>query len=381
MAEGSYLHGIEHLYLENGNKPIKILTASVIGLVATGDNADVSVFPLNHPTLVNSDKMLASAGASGTLRGALSDIYKQAGAVVVVIRVPEGADEAETIANVIGGIDDATGRYTGVKALLNAQAVLGVRPRLIIAPEFSHLPGVGIQMEPIAKKLGGVSIIDGSGTGFANVTSEVGAFSETVFVNCGVSVWDDAAGQYVERFASATIAGHAVACDHAEGYWNSWSNRALKGVNGTVELIDYSPGDSDSTANLYNEQNVCTIVNKNGTFYFWGNKLANGDLIPHQRTRYIVGDSIVEAHQNAVDRNVTKQYVEAVQNRVNRLLKRLILRDVISGGECWVDQELNIASIGTNQVFWDYDLGFYDVAERMTFRQHVNNSYNEKVFS
>lgn len=381
MAEGQYLHGIEHFYLENANKPIKILSASVIGLVATGDDADVSVFPVNHPVLVNSDKMLTSAGTSGTLRGALSDIYGQSGAVVVVIRVPEGADETETIANVIGGVDDATGRYTGVKALLNAQSVLGVQPRLIIAPEFSHLAGVGIQMEPIAKKLGGVSIIDGSGTGFTNVTSEVGAFSETIFVNCGVRVWDSSAGEYVERFASASVAGHIVSVDSDEGYWNSPSNRPMKAIAGTVELVDYSAGDSASTANLYNEQNVCTIVNKNGTYYFWGNKLANGDLIAHQRIRYIVGDSIVAAHQNAVDRNVTKAYVESVQNRVNNLIKRLILRGVISGGECWVDKELNIASIGTNQVFWDYKLGFYDVAERMTFRQSVDNSYNEKVFS
>jgi len=54
---------------------------------------------------------------------------------------------------------------------------------------------------------------------------------------------------------------------------------------------------------------------------------------------------------------------------------------VISGGECWLDNELNVAAIGTGQVYWDYDLGFYDVAERMTFRQHVTDRYNEAIFS
>ncbi len=122
-------------------------------------------------------------------------------------------------------------------------------------------------------------------------------------------------------------------------------------------------------------------MNQQGGFYFWGNRLASGTLLTHQRVRYIVGDSILYAHQEMLDRNVTKSYVEGVMNRVNRLLRRLIARGVISGGSCWLDTELNIASIGTGQVYWDYDLGLFDVAERMTFRQYVNDSYNESVFN
>ena len=82
-----------------------------------------------------------------------------------------------------------------------------------------------------------------------------------------------------------------------------------------------------------------------------------------------------------LDRNVTKAYVDGVKNRVNSLIRRLISREVISGGDCWLDKELNVAAIGTSQVYWDYDLGFYDVAERMTFRQHITDKYNEAIFS
>jgi phage tail sheath protein FI len=104
-------------------------------------------------------------------------------------------------------------------------------------------------------------------------------------------------------------------------------------------------------------------------------------MLPHQRIRYIVGDSILYAHQSAVDRNVTKNYVESVKNGVNKLLRRLKAREVIAGGECWLDTELNVSAIGTGQVYWDYDLGFYDIAERLTFRQHVTDRYNEAIFS
>ena len=115
--------------------------------------------------------------------------------------------------------------------------------------------------------------------------------------------------------------------------------------------------------------------------FFFGNRLADGTMIPHQRIRYIVGDSILYAHQELLDRNVTKGYVDGVKGRVNALLRRLVSREVISGGECWLDKELNVAAIGTAQVYWDYDLGFYDVAERMTFRQHITDRYNEAIFS
>ncbi|WP_029858871.1 phage tail sheath C-terminal domain-containing protein, partial [Vibrio parahaemolyticus] len=109
-------------------------------------------------------------------------------------------------------------------------------------------------------------------------------------------------------------------------------------------------------------------------------RLTNGTMLPHQRVRYIVGDSIIYAHFDAVDQNITKNYVESVTGRVNAFLRRLVNRQVISGGVCWADKDLNIDAIGTGQVFFDYDLGFYDVAERVTFRQHVNNTYNEAIF-
>ncbi|MCF1458084.1 MAG: phage tail sheath subtilisin-like domain-containing protein [Shewanella sp.] len=374
-----YLHGVEQFFLENTTRPITVLAASTIGLVATADDADAATFPLDTPVLVNSESFIAKAGTTGTLKHALEDIYRQTGALVVVVRVAEGADETETIGNFIGELNNDTGVFTGLKALLFAEGLLGVRPRLLIAPEYSHKLGVGAELEVTAKKLNAIPIIDGSQTGYSNVIAEAALFDEALFVNCGIKLVDSA-GQVVTRKASATIAGHIVRVDNEEGYWHSPSNRKIFGIIGTDEPIDHAIGSKTSKANLYNSNNVCCIINQDGGFYFWGNRLTNGVMLPHQRIRYIVGDSILYAHQSAVDRNVTKNYVESVKNGVNKLLRRLKAREVIAGGECWLDKELNVSAIGTSQVFWDYDLGFYDVAERLTFRQHVTDRYNEAVF-
>jgi len=375
-----YLHGVEQYFLENLDRPIEVLAASTIGLIATADDADAAAFPLNVPTLCNSDKLIAKAGTLGTLRNALMDIYRQTGAVVVVVRVPTAETPELQTADIIGTVDNETGQYTGLKALLAAESLVGVRPRLIIAPEFSHLTGIGAEMEAVAKKLNAIPIIDGSQGGYSAVIAEGALYQEAFFVNCGVKLLDDITGEVVTRKASATVAGHIVRVDNEEGYWHSPSSRKIFGILGTDEVIDHAIGSTTSKANLYNSQNVTTIVNQQGGFYLYGNRLANGVMIPHQRIRYIVGDSILYAHQELLDRNVTKGYVDGVKNRVNKLIRRLKSREVISGGECWVDKELNTAAIGTAQVYWDYDLGFFDVAERMTFRQHVSTAYNEAIF-
>lgn len=379
---GDYLHGVEQFFLENQNRPIEVLPASVIGLVATADDADAATFPLNKPVLVNSESFLAKAGVTGSLRGALEDIYRQAGALVVVVRVLEAEIEADQMAAVIGSIDNETNTFTGLKALLSAEALLGLRPRIIIAPEYSYLEPVGAEMEIIAKKLNGIALADADHTaGYSAVIAQANNYDEVYVLNGGFVFFDSVKGEEVERFMSATVAGHIVRIDNEEGYWNSPSNRKIYGVLRTVETIDHVIGSSTSKANLYNQANVTVAINQQGGWYLWGNRLANGVMLPHQRIRYIVGDSILYAHQKMVDRNVTKGYVDGVKNRVNNLLRRLISRSVISGGECWLDNELNVAAIGTSQVYWDYDLGFFDVAERMTFRQHVTDRYNESIFS
>ncbi|UTZ44635.1 hypothetical protein [Vibrio campbellii] len=60
---------------------------------------------------------------------------------------------------------------------------------------------------------------------------------------------------------------------------------------GTSEPIDHAIGSLTSKANLYNSNNVAVIVNQQGGWFLYGNRLANGTMLPHQRIRYIVSRS------------------------------------------------------------------------------------------
>ncbi|GAL31239.1 hypothetical protein JCM19239_1363 [Vibrio variabilis] len=44
------------------------------------------------------------------------------------------------------------------------------------------------------------------------------------------------------------------------------------------------------------------------------------------------------------------------------------------GGRVWLDAELNDdETIRSGEIYWDYELQFYGVAERLVFRQHINH--------
>ena len=86
-----FLHGVEVVEIDNGPRPIRTVRSSVIGLVGTAPDADEQRFPLNTPVLIAGSRLeAAKLGATGTLPMAIDGIFDQAGALVVVIRVPKG---------------------------------------------------------------------------------------------------------------------------------------------------------------------------------------------------------------------------------------------------------------------------------------------------
>lgn len=135
-----YHHGVRVLEINEGTRVISTVSTAVVGMVCTAEDADAKTFPLNTPVLIT-DVLAAAgkAGKKGTLSAALAAIGDQCKPVTVVVRVAEGDGENEdeiqaaTISNIIGGADE-NGQYTGLKALLTAKAVTGVKPRILGVP-------------------------------------------------------------------------------------------------------------------------------------------------------------------------------------------------------------------------------------------------------
>lgn len=472
MAE-SFLHGVEVLDIDTGARTISTVSSSVIGIVGTAPNADAAAFPLNTPVLVAGD--LIEAGkldllgtGEGTLPSALDSILDQTGAVIVVVRVEEGATDQETLANILGGTDALTGQYLGVHAFLGAKSKLAAQPRLLIAPGFTHTRvdggvsaidvtaagdgylaaptvtitggggtgaeavatiaagkvtkitvtknGKGYTSAPvvtltgtattpatatasfgtvgnavvaelvgIANRLRAHIIADGPNTNDADAIAYRGDWgTRRVFVVDPKVIKTDTSGVTVTAWSSPAVAGLIARIDNELGYWWSPSNQVINGIQGTSRPIDFTLGDASSRANLLNANEVATIIREDG-FRLWGNRTCSSDpkwaFLCVSRTADIIADSLQAAHLWAVDRGITKTYVDDVIEGVNAFLATQEVKGAILGGKCWADKALNTPSeIAAGRVYFDFDFGPVYPSEHVTFRSHLNNGYISEIF-
>lgn len=347
-------------------------------------------FPINTPVLVPGDAaQAAKLGERGTLRQAMDDIFDQAGAVVIVVRVDEGADAAATLTNVIGGVN-VDGTYEGVHALLGAESVTGFRPRILCAPGFTHQRGGGLanptvaEMLGIAERMRAVIIKDGPNTTDAEAIADRGDWgSKRVYIVDPHVKIRNRLGEIVDKPSSARVAGLIAKTDAERGFWWSPSNQVINGIIGTSRSVDFSLGDANSRANLLNEQEVATIIRQDG-FRLWGNRTCSNDpkfaFLSVVRTADMINDSILAAHMWAVDRNITKTYLEDVAEGVNDYLDRLKAQGAILGGRCFPSPGLNTPSgIADGKVFFDFEFTPPFPAEHITFRSKLVNDFIEEI--
>jgi phage tail sheath protein FI len=401
MAE-TFLHGVEVVQIDDGPRPIQTVRSSVIGVVGTAPDADAAKFPFNTPVMIAGSRLEAAAldtvgDGAGTLPDAMDAIFDQAGAVVVVIRVEEGIDDAATRTNIIGGVDAETGAYTGVQAFLAAETAVGVAPRILCVPGFTGerpedpaTPGtylanpVVAELLGIADRLRAVIIADGPDTNDADAQTYAQDFgSKRVYVvDPGVKVLDTD-GSFVNEPASARVAGIIAKSDAERGFWWSPSNRQIYGIVGTTRAVDFALGDANARANLLNEGSIATIIRQDG-FRLWGNRTLSDDpkwaFLSVVRTADMINESLLRAHLWAVDRNITKTYLEDVVEGVNAYLSHLTQIGAILGGRCWANPDLNTPSqLEAGKVYFDFDFTPPTPAEHVTFRSRLVNDYFEEV--
>jgi len=387
-----FLHGVEVVQIDTGARPIQTVKSSIIGLIGTAPGADATLFPVNQPVLIAGNRTdAAKLGATGTLPSAIDAIFDQAGAMVVVVRIVAGADEAATIANIIGGVDEDTGAYKGVQAFLGAESIVHVSPRILIAPGFTHqrsgtsANAVVAELLGIAERLKAVIIADGPNTNDADAITyrEDWGSARVYVIDPAVKVFDPDTNAEVIEHASARVAGLIAKIDNDLGFWWSPSNQNINGITGTARPVDFALGDTNARANYLNEHEVATIIRQDG-YRLWGSRTCSSDpkwaFLSVRRTADIINDSLLRAHLWAVDRNITKTYIEDVLEGINAYLATLKALGAILGGKAYADPELNTpANISQGKVYFDFEFTPPYPAEHITFRSHLVNDYISEI--
>lgn len=346
-------------------------TAIVSPFSVTLSGGEDEPFPLNTPVLVagaltRSDQL----GIAGTLYDSLQDIFDQTGALVVVVRADEGADDDATRANILTAIDQ----------LPLARSNVNYQPRILIATGFSDDDGVGKELEVAAQKLRAIAYLDSPSMATpAEIATRRNLYGDRVEMLRPLVTVVNSAGQNVNRPYSARAAGLRARIDYENGWWWSKSNQDVYGIIGTEQIDEFIIGDKTCQANLLNMDNISTIIRFDG-FKHWGNRLCTTNpqwrFEAVRRTADVIEDSIQRAMMPYVDRPIDKNIAEDVIGSINAYLRQLKNLGAIFGGTAWLDPELNTAeSMAAGDLYINYDFGPKSPMETLTLRVRVNNNY------
>jgi len=377
-----YHHGARVIELNNGTRPIRTVSTSTVGFVAIADDADPGTFPLNTPVLLtNVIAAAGKAGDSGTLARALEAIGSQTRPFTTVVRVAQGQNEAETTSNVIGGATP-DGRYTGMKALLAAQARTGVKPRILGAP--------GLDTKPVANALASIAQ---SLRAFAYVnawdcqTKEDAILYRKQFGQRELmTIWPDFLNWDAVDNREAAIASAAYALglrsklDNDIGWHKTLSNAVVNGPTGITKDVFWDLQDPNTDAGLLNANEVTTLINNSG-YRFWGSRTceAQGGYFyfeNYTRTAQVLADTMAEAQFTVIDGPLNPSLATDIIASINAKFSQLKSDGCLIDGNCWYDDEANTKDTLKNGVLSiDYDYTPTPPLENLKLRQRITDRY------
>lgn len=376
-----YHHGVRVVEVNDGIRPIRTIATAVIGIVCTSDDADATYFPLNTPVLVtNIMTAIGKAGVEGTLAKTLDAIADHGAPIVVVVRVAEGLDEAATTTNVIGTVT-VGGQYTGMQALLAAEAKVGVRPRILACPGLDN-QDVAAALATIAQKLRAFAYVSAWN---CDTVSAAIAYRANFSQRELMLIWPDflafnvATSATETAWATARAVGLRAKLDEDIGWHKTLSNIGVNGVTGITKDVFFDLQNPATDAGLLNADEVTTLVRRDG-FRFWGSRTCSDDPLfafeNYTRTAQILADTIAEAHMWAVDKPMHPSLVKDIIEGINAKFRELKGLGYIVDARAWYNTEVNDATtLKSGKLYIDYDYTPVPPLENLVFQQRITDRY------
>lgn len=377
----TYHHGVRVVEVNDGVRPIRSIASAIIGVVCTAPDADADAYPLNTPVLItNIMTAIGLAGTAGTLAHTLDAIADHGAPIVVVVRVAAGADEAATTSNVIGTVT-AGGQYTGMQALLAAEAKIGVRPRILACPGLDT-QAVATALATIAQKLRAFAYVSAWD---CDTVSEAIAYRrnfsqrELMLIWPDFLAWDTTTNATATAWATARAVGLRAKLDADVGWHKTLSNIGVNGVTGISRDIFFDLQNPATDAGLLNADEVTTLVRRDG-FRFWGSRTCADDPLfafeNSTRTAQILADTIAEAHMWAIDKPMHPSLVKDIIEGINAKFRELKGLGYIVDAHAWYNAELNEpATLKAGKLYIDYDYTPVPPLENLTFQQRITDRY------
>ncbi|AVH35418.1 phage tail protein [Pseudomonas monteilii] len=298
-----------------------------------------------------------------------------------------------TAADVIGSVSLA-GLRSGLKAFPDSYNQFGFFPKLFIAPGFSTLNSVSVELIASAEQMGGIAYIDAPiGTTPAQANAGRGPAGTINFNTSSdrvrlcyphVKVYDATIDGERLQPLSIRAAGLRAKVDLDKGYWWSSSNQELIGVIGLERPLTARVDDANSEVNLLNENGITTVFNSFGTgLRLWGNRTAAWPSVTHmrnfenvRRTKDVIDESIRYSSLQFVDMPVSDSLIDTITESVNQFGRKLIGDRALLGFECWYDPSRNPQTeLEQGHLLFNYKLTVPPPMERGTFETEITGEY------
>lgn len=256
--------------------------------------------------------------------------------------------------DIVGGIDAETGKKKGLEVIADIFPSLALIPTLILAPGFSHLPGVAQVMATKCKNINGVfhavaiaDIQDDTLKAYNKVPEYKNSKSiiDADLITCFPRVTNAGSAHWM----STHLCGVIATTDSNNGGTPhvSPSNQAAK-IDGLINNGKIVKLGLDE-ANYLNENGIVTALNFIGGFKIWGNRTSaypsNTDVkdmfIPVRRVFSWIGNTLVTNFWQNVDMPINKRNIENIVNNVQFWLDSLKSQEVINGATVTFPDELN----------------------------------------
>ncbi|WP_192457693.1 phage tail sheath subtilisin-like domain-containing protein [Musicola keenii] len=384
----TYHHGVSVGESTDLSTIITDIQSAVIGVVCTADDADASTFPLNEPVLLTRvAKVLGKAGKTGTLYKTLKAISDQTSPYTIVVRVADASnisaangETAPTQDQLVIGGTDANGRYTGLYALLTAEARVGYRPRILGVPDLDSQP-VTAQLVVIAEKLRAFAYAAAYN---CSTMADAVAYRKNFSQRELMILWPDwiaynsHSGSNETAPAVAYALGLRAKLDEEQGWHKVLSNVAVDNVLGISKDVYFSLQSIDSDADYLNSNAVTTLIKQNG-FRFWGSRTCDTETYifeSYTRTAQILADTVAEAHFSYIDKPLTPSLAKDTIDGINKKLSALVTAGKLLGAKCWYETDANTSeTLRTGKLTIKYNYSPVPPLEHLDLVQEFTDEY------
>lgn len=334
-------YGINGSVAVDASRPIDTPSTTPIAVVGDSDVGTAGLYFYGSATLA----LEHIAGATtGVLRNALELIEKQGVSSPIILGVI--TPSATTLADVVSMID----------RLKFADAEVGYKPNLIIAPTWSNTLAVATAMVSMAERLWATAIIDNLAVNETDALAYASNFSSrfALIYSPNVKYFDTVANATVTVASSPIIAGMIARTDGEVpfGIADSVSNRSVNGILGTDRIVEYTDG-QDSEARRLRNAKIGTIVKDVG-WRTYGCETTDIDPIwqslERVRVFYMALTAVMKASKWARDRRANE--LVYVRDSIDQFMRELRGNNVALGFEIYFDMQKNTLATVTAGKFY-----------------------------